>query len=160
MTTLQSIQNKILTADQLRRKLALWRFKQQKIVFTNGCFDLLHKGHLHCLTSIADLGQQFIIGLNSDASVRGLKGANRPIQDEQTRASLLAAFSFVDAIVLFEEATPLQLINTIQPDVLAKGGDYKISEIVGADIVQNKGGEVLVIPYLKGYSTTGILANS
>ena len=157
MTTLVNLQNKILDAEQLRRKLALWRFKQQKIVFTNGCFDLINKGHLHCLSSIADLGQRFIIGLNSDSSVRALKGETRPIQAEETRASILAAFSFVDAVVLFNEATPFNLIQTICPNVLAKGGDYKISEIVGADIVQKNGGEVVLIPYLEGYSTTGIL---
>ena len=157
MQTIELIQQKIYTLPQLLKKLHLWRFKEQKIVFTNGCFDLIHWGHLQMLTQTADLGDKLIIGLNSDQSVKGLKGATRPIQAEQTRASILAAFSFVDAVVIFDTPTPYQLISEIVPDVLAKGGDYQKKDIVGSTLVEQNGGKVVVIPYMEGFSTTQII---
>jgi len=137
--------------------LARWALKDEVVVFTNGCFDVLHLGHLHVLASAKVFGTKLIVGLNSDASVKRLKGESRPIFDEQTRSWQLAALSCVDAIILFEEDTPLNLIKAISPDVLVKGGDYKINEIVGADFVIANGGEVKVVPFLEGFSTTKIV---
>jgi rfaE bifunctional protein nucleotidyltransferase chain/domain len=148
---------KILTAANLSQKLAYWRFKQQKIVFTNGCFDILHLGHIDYLMKAADLGQALIIGLNSDASVRKLKGNNRPVNNEQARAMLLVSLHFVSAVVVFDEDTPYDLIKTIQPDFLVKGNDYKVEEIAGHDIVLGRGGEVITLELLPGYSTTRLI---
>jgi D-glycero-beta-D-manno-heptose 1-phosphate adenylyltransferase len=156
MNYLHYIESKILDAESLGKALAHWRFEGQKIVFTNGCFDLLHSGHLQYLAQAKNLGHQLVIGLNSDASTKRLKGAHRPINDEKSRSLMLAALVFVDAVVLFEEDTPLNLIQIIQPDILVKGGDYNISTIVGADLVQQKGGFVTTLPFLQGYSTTNI----
>ena len=133
------------------------KFSGKKIVFTNGCFDILHRGHVEVLAKTADLGDKLIIGLNSDSSIKKLKKGNRPIVDEKSRALLLAAFSFVDAIVLFSEQTPINLIAEIKPDILAKGGDYKITEIVGHEVVQQNGGEVITIPLIEGFSSTSII---
>ncbi|MEZ4885410.1 MAG: D-glycero-beta-D-manno-heptose 1-phosphate adenylyltransferase [Chitinophagales bacterium] len=155
--SLPYLQQKILTLPQLQTKLNKWRFLERKIVFTNGCFDLIHKGHIHTLVSAKALGSLLILGLNSDASVKRLKGESRPIQSEADRALILASMVFVDAVVIFEEDTPSQLIQLIQPDVLVKGGDYQKHEVVGAEIVEAKGGEVVLIPYLEGHSTTNIL---
>ncbi len=157
MQTLDFIQQKIYTIEQLLPKLHLWRFKEQKIVFTNGCFDLIHKGHLQMLAATADLGDKLIIGLNSDQSVKGLKGESRPVKEQQTRASILAAFHFVDAVVIFDTPTPYELIAAVLPDVLAKGGDYQKKDIVGASLVEQKGGEVVVIPYIQGFSTSRMI---
>ncbi|MBE0663412.1 MAG: D-glycero-beta-D-manno-heptose 1-phosphate adenylyltransferase [Bacteroidales bacterium] len=151
------IQNKILGAEELQRHLALWRFKDKKIVFTNGCFDILHLGHIDYLMKAADAGDILIIGLNTDASVRKLKGEGRPVNSEHARAMMLASLAFVSAVVLFDEETPYELIQNIQPDVLVKGNDYKIEEIVGYDIVLAKGGEVITVDLLAGYSTTGLI---
>jgi D-glycero-beta-D-manno-heptose 1-phosphate adenylyltransferase len=151
------IQNKILGAAELHRQLALWRFKGKKIVFTNGCFDILHLGHIDYLMKAADAGDVLIIGLNTDASVRKLKGEGRPVNNEHARALILASLVFVSAVVLFDEDTPYELIQNIQPDVLIKGNDYKIEEIVGYDIVLAKGGEVITVDLLAGYSTTGLI---
>lgn len=148
---------KILSAGNLQHKLAYWKFKQQKIVFTNGCFDILHLGHIDYLMKAADLGQVLIIGLNSDASVRRLKGENRPVNNEQARAMLLASLHFVSAVVVFDEDTPYDLIKTIQPDFLVKGNDYKIEEIAGHDIVLGRGGQVATLDLLPGYSTTRLI---
>ncbi len=136
--------------------LAQWRAKEQKIVFTNGCFDLLHYGHLHYLSQARDLGDRLVIGLNSAASVSRLKGPHRPINDELTRTHLLAALAMVDAVVVFEEDTPLELIRMVQPDVLVKGGDWRPEQIVGSDVVLEKGGQVFSLPFIQGYSTTNI----
>lgn len=136
--------------------LAQWRAKEQKIVFTNGCFDLLHYGHLHYLAQARDLGDRLVIGLNSAASVSRLKGPHRPINDELTRTHLLAALAVVDAVVVFEEDTPLELIRMVQPDVLVKGGDWRPEQIVGSDVVLEKGGQVFSLPFIQGYSTTNI----
>ncbi|AFD08497.1 D-glycero-beta-D-manno-heptose 1-phosphate adenylyltransferase [Solitalea canadensis] len=150
------ISSKIVTKEELKRKIAIWQFLNEKVVFTNGCFDLLHLGHVDYLSKAADLGNHLVIGLNSDASTTNLKGPNRPIQDEHSRAMLLAAIGFVDAVVLFDEETPFELIKFLQPDVLVKGSDYTIDKIVGADVVLGRGGEVKTINYIDGYSTSAI----
>ncbi len=134
-----------------------WKEIGQKIVFTNGCFDLLHQGHIAYLSQAKDLGGKLIIGLNSDSSIKRLKGDSRPINDESSRAIMLAALGFVDAIILFNEDTPLRLISTLLPDVLVKGGDYTKEQIVGAEEVEQHGGEVRTIPFLDGFSSTRII---
>ncbi len=152
------IQSKIVRQkENLNYTLNQWRFKKKKIVFTNGCFDILHRGHVVYLAKAAELGDKLIIGLNTDSSVRRLKGENRPVNNEEARAILLSSLIFTDKIILFEEDTPLQLINFIQPDVLVKGSDYQPEEIAGYDIVKTKGGEVITIELTKGFSTTSIL---
>ncbi|WP_207535855.1 D-glycero-beta-D-manno-heptose 1-phosphate adenylyltransferase [Desertivirga arenae] len=156
MTKLQTIEHKVVGPDQLQKYLNMWRLKGQKIVFTNGCFDLLHLGHVDYLSKAADLGDRLVIGLNSDLSTSNLKGPNRPITDEKSRASLLAALFFVDAVVLFDESTPFDLISAVKPDVLVKGADYTLDKIVGADVVLANGGEVKTIAFIDGYSTTAI----
>ena len=144
----------------LERNLAIWRFQGERIVFTNGCFDILHLGHIDYLSKAADLGDVLIIGLNSDESVWRLKGADRPVNNEDARAVVLASLSFVTAVVLFSTDTPYELIHVIQPDVLVKGADYKPDEIVGNEIVTLKGGQVVTIDLLPGYSSTGIIAKT
>ncbi|MBP6825534.1 MAG: D-glycero-beta-D-manno-heptose 1-phosphate adenylyltransferase [Saprospiraceae bacterium] len=156
MSFFSTIESKIQTQEQLPATLAQWRAKEQKIVFTNGCFDLLHYGHLHYLAQARDLGDRLVIGLNSAASVSRLKGPHRPINDELTRTHLLAALAMVDAVVVFEEDTPLELIRMVQPDVLVKGGDWRPEQIVGSDVVLEKGGQVFSLPFIQGYSTTNI----
>lgn len=150
------IKNKIYSIEALKTKLNFWRFKEKKIVFSNGCFDLLHLGHIDYLSKASDYGDVLIIGLNTDKSVAKLKGFGRPITDEKSRSVILASLFFVDAIILFDDETPLKLIETIQPDVLIKGSDYKVEEIVGYDIVKAKDGEIISIDFLPGYSTTSI----
>jgi D-beta-D-heptose 7-phosphate kinase/D-beta-D-heptose 1-phosphate adenosyltransferase len=127
------------------------------VVFTNGCFDLLHRGHLHVLRAAKACGDILIVAVNSDRSVNTIKGANRPVLPESDRAELIAALEMVDYVVLFDEPDPYRLIETLRPDVLAKGGDWSENQIVGADIVRQSGGRVAVIPYLKGFSTTEII---
>ena len=129
----------------------------RKIVFTNGCFDIIHAGHVTYLAQAKALGDVLILGLNSDASVKRLKGDNRPINNEQDRALVLAALSSVDYVLIFEEDTPLELIKLVQPDILVKGGDWQPSEIVGSDLVLARGGKVLSLKFVEGLSTTGIL---
>ena len=157
MSHLEKINDKIISLEALKLRVENWKSSSEKIVFTNGCFDILHRGHIDVLAKTADLGDKLIIGLNSDSSIRKLKEENRPIVDEKSRALLLAAFSFVDAIVLFSEQTPINLITDIRPDILAKGGDYKIEEIVGHEVVQQNGGEVITIPLTEGFSSTNII---
>jgi D-glycero-beta-D-manno-heptose 1-phosphate adenylyltransferase len=158
MDHLSFIQSKIhLDRSELESILAVWRFKDQRIVFTNGCFDIIHRGHVEYLAKAASLGDQLIIGLNTDASVKRLKGTTRPVQDENTRALVLAAFGFVSKVVLFDEDTPYELIKLIQPKVLVKGGDYKASDIVGYDIVTSNGGSVETIDLVEGHSTTKLI---
>ena len=156
---LQWIQNKILSdRDGLARRCASWRATGRRVVFTNGCFDLLHRGHLTYLAEAADLGNRLVVGLNTDASVRRQgKGPERPVNTQDDRAFALAALSFVDAVCFFDEDTPAALIEAVKPDVLVKGGDYTIDRIVGADFVQARGGEVRVIPFVEGYSTTALI---
>ncbi|MEI6816982.1 MAG: D-glycero-beta-D-manno-heptose 1-phosphate adenylyltransferase [Bacteroidota bacterium] len=157
MTQLEIINSKIHTTESIKHWLNIWRFKGQKIVFTNGCFDILHQGHVDYLSKAADLGDVLIIGVNTDSSVRTIKDPNRPINDEHSRAMILAAMHFTSAVTLFDEKTPYDLIKIIQPDVLVKGADYKVEDIVGADIVLAKGGQVITIEFLPGYSTTNII---
>lgn len=158
MHKLEIIKSKIFTAkEDLRYQLAYWRFRSEKVVFTNGCFDILHRGHIDYLSKAADEGNVLIIGLNTDNSVRRIKGDSRPIQDETSRAMILAALSFVNAIVLFDEETPYELIKFVQPDVLVKGSDYNIEDIVGYDVVNAKGGFVKTIEFLDGFSTSSII---
>ena len=157
MENLKIIQKKILNPKTLKYALYLWRFKGRKIVFTNGCFDLIHLGHIDYLSRAKDLGDVLIVGVNSDKSVKMLgKGENRPITDENSRAMIMASLHFVDAVVLFDEETPYDLINIVQPDVLVKGSDYRAEDVVGYDIVKNKGGQVVSIDLVPGYSTTAI----
>jgi len=156
-TSLDIIRKKIFTRELLLKQVAIWRMKDYKMVFTNGCFDILHPGHVDYLSKAADLGDILIIGLNSDSSVKQLnKGINRPLQSENDRALILSSLQFIEAIVIFEEATPYELIKAVQPDMLVKGGDWKETDIVGADIVKAKGGSVISIPFVEGYSTTTI----
>ncbi len=151
------VKSKIVTTAQLQRKLAVWRLGSQKIVFTNGCFDILHAGHVQSLAGAASFGNRLIVGLNSDASVKRLKSEGRPIQDQDSRALLLAAMQFVDLVVIFEEDTPENLIRLVNPDVLVKGGDYQIKDIAGAQWVLDRGGKVELINYLDNNSSTNII---
>ncbi|WP_372752344.1 D-glycero-beta-D-manno-heptose 1-phosphate adenylyltransferase [Labilibaculum sp.] len=158
MNKLDIVKNKIITNKEDASKiLHTWRFKENKIVFTNGCFDLVHQGHLSYLASAASMGNKLIIGINTDASVQKLKGPNRPIIDEYSRAFLLASLGFVDLVIFFEEQTPYELIKFVQPDILVKGSDYKAEDIVGYDIVKAKGGEIKTLDFLEGFSSTGII---
>ena len=158
MDYLPFIEKKIAyTAKEAENTLSLWRFKDDKIVFTNGCFDILHKGHIEYLANAASLGTKLVIGLNTDASVKRLKGDSRPVNDENARALLLASLVFVDKVILFDTDTPRDLIDFVQPDVLVKGGDYKPEEIVGYDIVKAKGGEIVTLDFVEGYSTTSLI---
>lgn len=165
MNNLQNIKSKIVDLYQLKNFVVKWKAEQQKIVFTNGCFDIIHRGHVEYLAEAADLGNKFVVAVNSDASVKRLeKGSSRPIQDEYSRALIVSAFKFVDAVIIFDEETPLELIQEIVPDVLVKGGDYSPScsdktdkkYIVGSDVVKNNGGRVEVIQFVPGFSTTKI----
>jgi len=157
MHKLQWIQNKIYTREAIVRESNVWRATQKRIVFTNGCFDILHHGHLDLLAKAADFGNILILALNTDSSIQRLKGAGRPITAEQDRAFQAASLLCVDAVCLFDEDTPEALIKLLRPDVLVKGGDYNINTIVGADFVQSYGGKVEIIPFVQGYSTTSII---
>jgi len=158
MNHLEHINTKLFTMDQaLNWQLSVWRFHENKIVFTNGCFDLLHLGHIDYLAKAASEGTLFIVGLNTDESVKRIKGPARPIKDEKSRALSLAALGFVDAVVMFDQDTPQELIEIVQPDVLVKGEDYKVNDIVGADIVEKKGGKVVTMEFIEGYSTSAII---
>jgi D-glycero-beta-D-manno-heptose 1-phosphate adenylyltransferase len=152
-----SIPGKILTLPELKRRLAQWRLLGKAIAFTNGCFDILHAGHIASLNEAAKQADVLIVGLNADSSIQGLKGSNRPINDENSRALMLASLAMVDAVVLFPEQTPRELILTIQPDVLVKGGDYKVEDIAGAKEVMSWGGKVIINPILEGFSTSSII---
>ena len=156
MREIERIESKIICQKDLNNLILKWREENQKIVFTNGCFDLLHLGHVDYLAKAKDLGDRLIIGVNTDSSVKRLKGKNRPLQDENSRLHILAALHSVDAVVLFDEDTPYELIKKIQPDILVKGADYKIEDIVGYDIVTSRGGSVQTIEFIEGYSTTNI----
>ena len=152
------LKKKILSQEEIVRIVNIHRFFKKKIVFTNGCFDILHPGHVYYLNQARSLGDVLVVGLNSDDSVKRLnKGAERPIHPQDKRADVLAALLCVDYISIFDEDTPLELIQKIKPDVLVKGGDYTIDKIVGADFVQSYGGSVAIIPLLEGYSTTDIV---
>jgi len=153
----KSILAKEYTSTQtLAQQVQTWQNSGQKVVFTNGCFDLLHRGHVDYLAKAADCGQKLVIGVNTDASVSKLKGPNRPIQDEQSRLQILASLQCVDAVILFDEETPYDLIKALQPNVLVKGSDYQPENIVGYDVVTAKGGEVKTIDFIPGFSTSAI----
>ena len=151
---MKNLDHKIYALASIRGQCQEWREAGKKIVFTNGCFDLLHYGHLHYLHQARDLGDILLLGLNSNASVKRLKGNHRPVKDEKSRIYLLAALSCIDALVVFEEDTPLKLIEQVQPDVLVKGGDWAVEEIVGSELVLARGGEVKCLDFIEGYSTT------
>ena len=152
------IQHKIYTqVEDFLGQAQNWKKEEKTIVFTNGCFDILHRGHLDYLEQISKLGDRLVIGVNSDSSVKRLKGEDRPINTELDRSYVLASLAYVDAVVVFSEDTPINLINSILPDVLAKGGDYKIKDIVGAEEVTANGGKVLTTPIVYHDSTSSIL---
>jgi D-beta-D-heptose 7-phosphate kinase/D-beta-D-heptose 1-phosphate adenosyltransferase len=157
MRAIDSIPEKITELKKLGYKVAAWRATGKKIAFTNGCFDILHEGHIFSLSQAAKEADLLIVGVNSDASIKRLKGDDRPINHEQSRALILASLAVVDAVVLFDEDTPLQLIQALLPDVLVKGGDYTIDQIVGSKEVIANGGKVLINPIVEGFSTTGII---
>ena len=158
MNKLDIIKNKIFsTKEDAYNLLQTWRFKENKIVFTNGCFDIVHRGHLDYLASASSMGNKLIIGINTDASVQKLKGPDRPIIDEYSRAFLLASLGFVDMVIYFGEQTPYNLIDFVKPDLLVKGSDYQAKDIVGYDIVKAKGGEIKTLDFLEGFSSTGII---
>jgi D-beta-D-heptose 7-phosphate kinase/D-beta-D-heptose 1-phosphate adenosyltransferase len=151
------IEKKILLPGELMRLVAQWRLLNKSIAFTNGIFDILHKGHIYSFSEAAKEADYLIVGLNSDASTRRLKGNSRPVNSEQSRALLLASRLMIDAVVLFEEDTPLELIKLILPDVLIKGGDYTVDQIAGAKEVIENGGRVVINPIIEGHSTTGLI---
>jgi len=151
-------QDKIYTRASLIEQVAAWKQQEQRLVFTNGCFDILHLGHVDYLEKARALGDKLIVGVNTDASVSRLKGPSRPLQDELSRARIMASLLFTNAIVLFDEETPYELIKSIIPDILVKGDDYTVENIVGHDIVLQNGGEVKTIALVKGYSTSNVVA--
>lgn len=149
--------NKILPLSDLLKQVTLWKEEHLKVVFTNGCFDIIHLGHIDYLEKARNLGDKMIVALNTDASVSKLKGPERPIVNQEARGRMMASFAFVDAVVLFDEDTPLDLIKAIKPDILVKGSDYLTENIVGAEIVISNGGSVETIDLVEGYSTTKII---
>lgn len=149
--------SKIVSWSEAKTRVNLWKNAGQKVVFTNGCFDLVHLGHVDYLEKARNLGDRLVLGLNSDTSVSRFKGPERPLQDENSRGRVLAAMQFIDLVVLFNEDTPLALISELVPDILVKGSDYLTENIVGADVVKNAGGEVKTIDFVQGYSTTRIV---
>ncbi|GJM31542.1 MAG: hypothetical protein DHS20C18_05430 [Saprospiraceae bacterium] len=150
------IADKIQDWNTAQARIKTWKAAGERIIFTNGCFDILHYGHLHYLAEARALGDRLVVGLNSAESVRRLKGAHRPINDEKTREFSLAALEFIDLVVPFPQDTPLELINCLIPDILVKGGDYEVATIVGAKAVLAAGGEVKTLPFIPGYSTSAI----
>ncbi len=157
MRSVQSIPNKVFSLPDLQQQLKRWRLLNKKIVFTNGVFDILHEGHIASLSEAAAHGNILIVGVNADASVKRLKGDNRPVNAQDSRALLLASLVMTDAVIIFDEDTPYNLITAVVPDVLVKGGDYTIDTIVGANEIIAAGGEVIIAPILDGFSTTSII---
>jgi D-beta-D-heptose 7-phosphate kinase / D-beta-D-heptose 1-phosphate adenosyltransferase len=149
--------DKILDLDHLLIRLAEWRATGNRIVFTNGCFDILHVGHITLLEQCREFGDKIVVGINSDASVRGLKGPTRPVVGEKERARVLAALGATDAVIIFDDPTPLELIRSLRPDVLVKGGDYTNATIVGAEDITTWGGRVEIVPTVAGVSTTNTI---
>ena len=158
MQKIQWIQDKIYSRERLARECNIWRAAGKKIVFTNGCFDILHHGHLDLLARAADMGNILIVGLNTDSSVQRLKGPERPVTNEADRSFQIASLLCTSAVCLFDEDTPENLLHLLRPDVLVKGGDYTIDKIVGAEFVQSYGGTVEIIPFVDGYSTSAIIS--
>jgi len=156
----EKITDKIVSASALARKLQEAKAAGSSIVFTNGCFDLLHPGHIRVLAAASEEGDVLVVGLNSDTSVQKLKGKHRPVMDQQSRATMLAALAMVDYVVIFEEETPLELIRQLAPDVLVKGGDYRTAEIVGAQFVSEHGGRTITVPLLEGFSSTSLISKT
>ncbi|MCT4591517.1 MAG: D-glycero-beta-D-manno-heptose 1-phosphate adenylyltransferase [Carboxylicivirga sp.] len=157
MTQLDQINHKIKSREAAVETVKQWEADNETIVFTNGCFDIVHRGHIDYLSKAKDKGSKLILGLNTDASVQRLKGPQRPVVDEQSRAILMGALQFIDLVVLFDEDTPYELIKALQPDVLVKGSDYNAEDIVGYDILMAKGGKVETIDFVEGFSTTSIV---
>ena len=154
---LNKLKTKIFHIEDLSQIIKEWRLNGDKIIFTNGCYDLIHLGHLEILARSADLGDKLIVGINSDMSIKKIKGDSRPIIEEDSRAKQLAAIEFIDAVILFNEDTPYDLISFINPDIITKGGDYKKNDVIGKELMNKKAGEVVIIPLTQGYSTTSIL---
>lgn len=153
----QNSKTRILPLSELLEKAAQWRAQGKTIVFTNGCFDILHAGHIASLTEAAEQGDVLVVALNSDSSVKALKGAERPVNDQMARATVIAALRVVDAVTIFSEPTPRELIVALKPDALVKGGDYKVEDIAGAKEVLESGGRVVINPLVEGFSTSSIL---
>ncbi len=159
------LKNRVMSEENLIRKVANWRLKNMKVVFSNGCFDLLHAGHVEYLTRASSYGARMIVAVNSDQSVSALKGPSRPINNQETRALVVAGLHYVNAVVIFEDATPERLIKMIKPDILVKGADYdaEVTDksdkkyIVGSDIVKSYGGDVIALPLVEGFSTTALI---
>jgi len=156
MSHYQKIKSKIIDYSQLDNLIADWKSNNETIVFTNGCFDIIHQGHIDYLAKAADKGSKLIIGVNTDNSVSRIKGPSRPIQDEYSRMMILAAMEFVDALILFDDETPLNLITQVVPNILVKGSDYNVEDIVGYKTVVNNGGRVETLDFLPGFSTSSI----
>lgn len=154
---LDNIKSKIVSIEDLKRLVAGWKVKSYSIVFTNGVFDLVHQGHIASIALAADEGNKLVVGINADASVKRLKGDKRPINDAISRAIVLAAMQYVDAVCIFDEDTPIELIQAVKPDVLVKGGDYNPKTVVGNDFVTSYGGKTVIIPIVEGYSSTNII---
>lgn len=152
----QKIKDKIISQGELNHLISEWKKNGESIVFTNGCFDLIHQGHIDYLSKAADKGSKLIIGVNTDSSVSRIKGSSRPIQDEYSRLIILSAMEFVNAVILFDEETPIDLINNVIPNILVKGSDYQAEDIVGYDTVINNGGRVETLDFLPGFSTSSI----
>ena len=150
------IPDKIYNLHALLQQVRRWKFLKKTVAFTNGCFDILHKGHIYSLSQAAKEADYLVVGINSDLSVSKLKGPGRPLNDEETRSLILASLVMVDAVIIFQEDTPLELINAIQPDVLIKGGDYKVEQIAGAKEVIASGGRIVINPLLEGFSTSAL----
>ena len=154
---MEKIKDKIQGLEKAKSLVKLWHEDGQKVVFTNGCFDILHYGHVDYLEKAKALGNKLIVGLNTDASVSRFKGPDRPIQDQESRAQILASLQVIDLVVFFNEETPLQLISSLLPDILVKGSDYLAENIVGAEVVKKNGGEVKTIDFVSGYSTSRLI---
>ena len=157
MRSTETIETKIVSLEELKRMIAQWRNLGKKIAFTNGCFDILHRGHIFSLSQAAAEADYLVVGLNSDSSTKKLKGEGRPVNDEKSRALILASLLIVDAVTIFEEDTPRDLIVSIMPDVMVKGGDYVVDQVAGAKEVIENGGRVVINPIVEGYSTTGLV---
>ncbi|MDX1685517.1 MAG: D-glycero-beta-D-manno-heptose 1-phosphate adenylyltransferase [Saprospiraceae bacterium] len=154
---MSSLKHKIKNREEAMKTCQSWRASNERIVFTNGCFDLIHPGHVIYLESARALGERLVVGINSDASVKRLKGASRPVQEERARALVLAGLASIDLITIFDEDTPLELIKAIDPDILVKGGDWSTDQIVGGEYITEQGGMVKSLPFEEGYSTTSIV---
>jgi rfaE bifunctional protein nucleotidyltransferase chain/domain len=157
MTNLKKIKSKIYSISEIKKIVEKWEKNGEKIIFSNGCFDIIHLGHIEILAKSADLGGKLIIGVNSDKSIKELKGNSRPILKQQARLATIASLFFVDAVVVFEELTPQKVIELIKPNIITKGGDYNKEDVIGKDFISKYGGKIVILPLSKGFSTTNIL---